>query len=247
MNIECFVSHSWHFGEHHFAVKLANALRLRGIDTWLDEKKIPGGGHVRDRVMRGVQICDVFLFVMSPAAVISPWCRLELEEALKQRSEIGIQIVPLRLKKWLIPKTLRDLLYIDFRDDMQFEELMEKLLTSIKEAHIVRVAVREVLEGDDETRYNAAQKLAALKNRFTVPIMARRLIGDPITPIEPDPTIRYWLAYALGQIGGEEACAALQKAEAQDTNPWTQQGISEGFQAAGCRTRGRKEAFTTDK
>jgi len=88
IDIKCFISHSWRNGEHDFAIKLADALQLHGIEkAWLDEREIPGGGHIGDRVIRGIQACDVFLFVMSPNAVASPWCCLELEEALKQRSE----------------------------------------------------------------------------------------------------------------------------------------------------------------
>jgi hypothetical protein len=229
MNIKCFISHSWRDGEHDFAIKLADALQLHGIEkAWLDEREIPGGGHIEDRVMRGVQACDVFLFVMSPNAVASPWCCLELEEALKQRSESGIQIVPLLLKNCSVPEELKDILYIDFRDETRFEEVLEKLRTSIQEAYRVRATVVEVLDSDNESRYDAAQKLAVLKNRFTVPILARRL--DPKN--EPDPTVRYWLAYALGQIGGEGACTALRTAEAQEINLFAKRGIVEGLQAA---------------
>lgn len=235
MNIKCFISHSWRNGEHDFATKLADALQLYGIEkAWLDEREIPGGGHIGDRLMRGVQTCDVFLFIMSPNAVTSPWCCLELEEALKQRSETGIQIVPLLLKDCSIPKELKDLLYIDFRDEAQFEKTLEKLLTSIKEAYFIRATVVEVLDGDNESRCDAAQKLVVLKNRFTVPILARRLDSK----IEPDPTVRYWLAYALGQIGGKKACSALRTAEAHETDLFAKRGIAEGLQVAGCKNTG---------
>jgi len=229
MNITCFVSHSWRNGEHDFAIKLADALQLHGIEkTWLDEREIPGGGHIKDRVIRGVQSCDVFLFIMSPNAVTSEWCQLELEEALEQRSEIGIQIIPILLKDCSIPEKLNNLLYVDFREETRFDESLEKLLVSIEDACLIRATVVEVLDEDPWTRSKAAQKLVGLKNRFTVPILARRLL------VEPDPTVRYWLAHALGQIGGEEAYIALQKAEAQETNPFAKQGVTAGLRAIGC-------------
>lgn len=235
VNVKCFISHSWRNGEHDFAIKLADGLQLHGIKkAWLDDREIPGGGHLKDQVTVGVQTCDVFLFVMSPNVVTSKWCRLELEEALRQRSEAGIQIIPLLLKDCSIPEELKDLLYIDFRDEMRFENTLRKLVTSIKEAYFIRATVVEVLDGDHSTRFEAAQKLTVLKNRFTVPILARRL--DP--KIEPDPTVRYWLAYALGQIGSEEACAALRTAETRETDLFAKQGITKGLRAAGCQSGG---------
>lgn len=241
MNITCFISHSWLDGGHDFALKLADALESHGvgkvwIDAWIDERKMLGGGHLGDQMTRGVQACDVFLFFMSPAAVASEDCKHELEEALRQRSETGMQIIPLLvrdLEEGSIPEELKGLLYIDFRDKERFNEALEKLLTSIEEAYSIRAAVLGVLDSDSETRFVAAQRLAVLKNRFSVPILARRL--DP--KIEPDPTVRHWLAYALGRIGGDEACAALRMAEARETDLFARRGIAEGLRAAGCQVQ----------
>jgi HEAT repeat protein len=235
VDVKCFISHSWRNGEHDFAVKLANALESRGIKkAWVDEREIPGGGYISDQIKEGIQTIDLFLFVMSPTAVASKWCNLELSEALKQRSENGIQIVPLLLKDCAVPEELDGLLYVDFRDAAKFEEALEKLLASVREAYSIRAAVVEVFDSDHEIRFEAAQKLSILKNRFTVPILARRL--DP--KIEPDPTVRYWLAYALGQIGGEEACAALRIANDRETDLFAREGIAEALQVAGWQNAG---------
>jgi hypothetical protein len=226
MNITCFISHSWRGGEHDFAVMLADALESHGIEkVWVDEREIPGGGYIGDAVVKGVQTCDVFLFVMSPNAVNSSWCRRELDEALRQRSETGIQIIPVLLQDCSIPEELGSLLYVDFRDEKQFEQALKRLLTGIKRAYLVRAIVLKALDVDPGTRFEAAQELAALKDRFTVPILTRRL------KTEPDPTVRYWLAYALGQIGGEEACTALKTARVRETDEFAKQGIIEGLQA----------------
>ena len=227
MNITCFISHSWRNGEHDFAVKLADALESHSVTkAWIDGREIPGGGHIPDRIIMGVQASDVFLFIMSPNAIASQWCRLELKEAIEQRSEAGMQIIPILLKTCSIPKELKDLLHLDFRDDVRFEEALEKLLISIRDAYRVRATVLELLDNDAWTRFESAQKLAKLKNRFTVPILIRYL------GIDPDPTVRYWLAYALGQIGGEEARAALRRAEEHETNGFARLGIIEGLQVA---------------
>jgi hypothetical protein len=103
----------------------------------------------------------------------------------------------------------------------------------------VGAIVEELLDEEGVKRTGAAQKLALLKSSFTIPILARRLITEPEL-LEPDPTVRYWLAYALGQIGGEEACAALRRAKAQETNIWALKGIEEGLRAANCEAGGVK-------
>lgn len=234
MNITCFLSHSWQNGQHDFALKLADALESHGIkNAWIDEREIPGGGHIEDRIRRGVQDCDVFLFLISPASLTSKWCNLELQEAFRQRFETGIQIIPILLRDLTgcsIPEMLQDLLYIDFRNKSEFDKSSQRLLTSIKKVYLVRATVLEILEGDNHTRLEAAQKLALLKDRFTVPILSRHL--DPKT--EPDPTVRHWLAQALGQIGGEEACAALRAAALGETHPFAKRGIDQALKTSRC-------------
>jgi hypothetical protein len=232
MSITCFISHAWADGEHDFALSLADALQAHGIErAWIDEREIPGGGHIGDRIAAGIRSCDVFLFVMSPNALASRWCRIELQEALVQRSENGIQIIPLLLKDCSIPSELESLLYIDLRNVMKFQKALDKLLVSIREAYLIRVTVQQVLGSDSDTRSEAAQRLFTLKNRFTVPILSRRL--DP--HVEYDPVVRRWLAEALGQIGGEEACAALRKAQAKETHPFVRLGIVKSLHNAECQ------------
>ena len=235
IDIRCFISHSWRNSEHDFAIKLADTLQLHGIEkAWVDEREIRAGEYIEDRIREEIRSSDVFIFVMSPNAVTSEWCCLELDEAHRQRSEIGIQIIPLLLKDLRgcsTPERLEGLLYTDFRNEARFEKALQKLLAGIQKAYLIRATVREVLSGDNESRYAAAQKLMVLKNRFTVPILARRL------EVEPDPTVRYWLAYALGQIGGEEACAMLKTAEARETDLFAKQGVIEGLQMIGCPVR----------
>jgi hypothetical protein len=109
----------------------------------------------------------------------------------------------------------------------------------VSDSILVGAIVGELHDEDEEKRTVGAQKLALLKNRFTVPILARRLMTAPEL-LEPDPTVRYWLAYALGQIGGEEACTVLRKAKAQETNIWALRGIEWGLRAANCEARAVK-------
>jgi len=225
---KCFISHTWHEGEHDFAIRLADALRANGVDVWLDEEQIHGGQLVEQRMRTGViHECDVFLFVLSPASLKSQPCTIEREEALKYRVETGLQIIPILLKNCQIPQNLQDLLYVDFRNEGRFDESVGQLLPSIEAASRIRSLVVQLIDGDADSRAEAAQHLGNLRNPFTLPILARRLSKDS------DPTVRYWLAFALGQIGGEEAIMALKEAKKREPHPFVLLGIEDGLREAG--------------
>lgn len=224
---KCFISHTWREGEHDFAIRLAEALRANGVDVWLDQEQIHGGQLVEQRMHVGViHECDVFLFVLSPASLNSWGCAIELEEALKCRAETGLQIVPILLKKCEIPENFQSLLYVDFRDEGLFDESVRHLLPSIEAASRIRSLVAQLINGDADSRAEAAQHLGNLRNPFTVPILASRLSADS------DPTVRYWLAFALGQIGGEEAITALKEAKKRETHPFVLLGTIDGLREA---------------
>lgn len=228
---KCFISHAWREGGHDFAIRLADALRANGVDVWLDEEQIHGGQLVEQRMRTGViHECDVFLFVLSPASLKSQPCTTEREEALKRRAETGLQIIPILLKDCDIPQNLQGLLYVDFRDEGHFDESVGDLLSSIEAAGRIRSLVAQLIYGDADSRAEAAQHLGNLRNPFTVPILARCLSEDS------DPTVRYWLAFTLGQIGGEEAIAALKEARKRETHPFVLLGIEDGLREGGYPT-----------
>lgn len=221
---KCFISHAWSGGGHAFALRLAKALRVNGVDVWLDEEQILPAQLVRHRMQTGVRDeCDAFLFILSPGSLRSEACAIELNEAFECRNSNGLQIIPILFKKCTIPPDLKVLHYVDFRDLARFHEKVGELLSGIWAASRVRALVAVLIDGDPESRADAAQYLARLRNPFTVPILARCLDSDP------DPTVRYWLAYALGQIGGKEACTALRAAWEKETNPHARLGIEDAL------------------
>ena len=225
---KCFISHTWREGEHDFAIRLADALRANGVDVWLDQEQIHGGQLVEQRMRVGViHECDVFLFALSPASLNSWGCAIEFEEALKCRAETGLQIIPILLKDCEIPQNLQGLLYVDFRDEDRFDKSVKHLLPSIEAASRIRSLVAQLIDGDADSRAEAAQYLGNLRNPFIVPILVRRLSEDS------DPTARYWLAFALGQIGTKEAVMALGEAKKRETHQFALLGIEDGLREAG--------------
>jgi WD40 repeat protein len=62
-----------------------------GLTIWFDFDDIPLGVDYQKQIDAGIQTADNFLFIISPHAVNSPYCSLEIELALKR----GKRIIPL--------------------------------------------------------------------------------------------------------------------------------------------------------
>jgi HEAT repeats len=78
-------------------------------------------------------------------------------------------------------------------------------------------------DGGAEKRSGAARQLGYLKDAAAVPILAARW------PLEPDPTVRYWLAIALGWIGGDAAADVLARLRQEEEDRFALKGIDEAL------------------
>ena len=74
-----------------FASDLNQRLMAAGLSIWFDFDDIPLGVDYQKQIDAGIQTADNFLFIISPHAVNSPYCGLEIELALKR----GKRIIPL--------------------------------------------------------------------------------------------------------------------------------------------------------
>ena len=82
----------------HASIEQANRLANRlsdefYYDVWIDYDNIPGGANWRNELARGIQQCDVMLYLMTPEAIASPYCRAEVVHAQKNSK----RIIPLRM------------------------------------------------------------------------------------------------------------------------------------------------------
>lgn len=229
MKVTCFLSHAWSSGAderagHAFAMRLAEALEGRGIGSlWLDSREVHG--NLEDAITQGVKECAVFLVLLSPDTLASDWCQRELGIALVERGRTGVRIVPVVWRDCEPPHSIVDLVHVDFQDDAAFAQAVDRLEGVIKDELKVWFAVRDILDGDGRERAGGAQRLAEYADRYAVPILARRLSE------EPDPTIRYWLAFALGRTGGSEARSALADALDREKDMFARRGIEQALAA----------------
>lgn len=71
-----------------FAAKLHHHLTEKGLSVWFDFDDIPLGVDYQKQIDDGIEHANNFLFIISPHSVNSPYCRLEVELALKRNKRI---------------------------------------------------------------------------------------------------------------------------------------------------------------
>jgi formylglycine-generating enzyme required for sulfatase activity len=111
-----FITHSWK--DIEFAKRLCNDLRAHGLEGFFDAYSIQLGDNVPSRIARGLEDCDVYLPLLSPAALASKWSELEISAAIvlnrdHARNERP-RIISVVAEKCTVPVLLRTFLYVDF-------------------------------------------------------------------------------------------------------------------------------------
>lgn len=124
-----FITHSWR--DLAFAQRLFDDLRQCGFEGFLDAYSVRPGDDIAGRVSRGLEECDIYVTLLSPAALESPWCELELNTAINLSMERGRngrpRIIPLVIAPCKVPTLLKGRLYISFVG--RYAEALDELLT----------------------------------------------------------------------------------------------------------------------
>ncbi|HAX90358.1 MAG TPA: type IV secretion protein Rhs [Cyanobacteria bacterium UBA11370] len=71
-----------------FATKLCNCLGERGLTVWFDQNDIPLGVDFENQIDEGIEKAHNFIFIIAPHSVNSPYCRKEIELAVKHNKRI---------------------------------------------------------------------------------------------------------------------------------------------------------------
>jgi WD40 repeat protein len=111
---QVFVSYSRRDAE--FVARLADALRGRGKDVWVDVEGIRDAEVFPVALRHAIEGSDTFLFVISPDSVSSPFCDQEVTHA----NELNKRIIPLALSPVAdeeIPEEIRYRNWIPVADD----------------------------------------------------------------------------------------------------------------------------------
>ena len=71
-----------------FAQQLNERLVAEGFEVWFDFDDIPLGVDYQKQIDDGIEKADNFLFIISPHSINSPYCRLEVELALRRNKRM---------------------------------------------------------------------------------------------------------------------------------------------------------------
>lgn len=127
-----FITHSWK--DIEFARRLFNDLTTYGLEGWLDDITLQGGHRLAEQINKGLEWCDVYLPIISRAALSSSWCWEEINAAIALANKRNRQGRP-RIISILVedcedelPALLAARLYFNFtnRYDAALKELLTK-------------------------------------------------------------------------------------------------------------------------
>jgi hypothetical protein len=114
-----FLSHASEDKER-FVLRLAEQLRERGIDVWLDFWEILPGDSLVDKIFNeGLRSASAVIVVLSRFSVSKAWVREELNAAVIGRIQKGAKIIPVVLDGCDVPEPLRSTFWqqVDDLDD----------------------------------------------------------------------------------------------------------------------------------
>ena len=110
------------------------SLTRRNITTWTNKGDIHTGEIFGKAISLGIEQADNFIFFISPQAIQSQYCIIELQHAAKYNK----RIIPLYIRtipQEDFPELLKTLQYIDFRkafeDENKYAKALEQLLVEI--------------------------------------------------------------------------------------------------------------------
>ena len=127
--LDVFISYSR--VDSDFARRLNEALQTQGKRTWFDQESIATGSDFQQEIYRGIESSDVFVFVLSPESVNSPFCADEVEYAQGLHKRM-VTVLHRAIDVADLHPVLAKLQWLDFRDrDGDFQANFAGLLRSL--------------------------------------------------------------------------------------------------------------------
>ena len=169
---------------------------------------------------------------------LGPWQNEELRSALDERiRDASLRVIPLLLPNAdpenprTLPRFLRRMTWVDFRRGID-REAFRRLVAGIRgelpgrDPDPPQSLIEQFASDNPEERIAAVKLLGAGGSPAAVGMLEGRW------PLEPDPTVRYWLAAAMGAVGGDAARVALRRVRAVESNAFALYGIDEALEGA---------------
>lgn len=109
--IRFFISYS--STERSIAEEIASYLQDAAGEVWFDEE-LYGGQPWWDEILKQIEYCHFFVYLLSPDSVASPYCLAEYEEARRWR-KIVLPILIHTVPEQDMPEGLSEIQYVDMR------------------------------------------------------------------------------------------------------------------------------------
>lgn len=202
---DIFLSHN--HADQEWTTRLAERLEQedwegRKLKVFFSPWDIRPGQSIPQRIEQALSKSRKVGVILSPDAIDSAWVELErlvtAYVAVNAREE---RLIPLYRRDCSIPPLLRPILYVDFRDDMVFEEKYRTLLLVIKDRPLPR-GIRDSLSNisptvhaDDRARI-ADDKFNTLRVRLKGIHLLREedLISDSLMERYEDRAMDEWFS-----------------------------------------------------
>ncbi len=154
---------------------------LHAHDVWYDQRLYAGQDWWKE-ILRRLEWCEVFLYLLSPDSVTSQYCRRELELARRLKRDI---IPVLITRDTVLPENMREWQYVDLTDNLTVENVSQLLnailmverqkTTESAPAPAAEVAVRDSRDGSSanpaEAISNAVRALEKGEYRLAVRLL----------------------------------------------------------------------------
>ncbi len=96
---------------------------LHAHEVWYDQRLYAGQDWWKE-ILRRLEWCEVFVYLLSPDSVASLYCRRELELALRLKRDI----IPVLINsETVLPETMKDWQYVDLCDNLTVENVSQLL------------------------------------------------------------------------------------------------------------------------
>lgn len=127
--VVCFISYS--HTEEVLVERIEAALRRAGFSVTRDRRDIFGGEQFTSRWRAQIRDSDVVIAIVSSSAEESPYVQDELRRAAHEEAAGRLRIVPVLTANMPLPDIIGDHHYVDIRDDGDFADGCDRLITAI--------------------------------------------------------------------------------------------------------------------
>ena len=125
---DVFISYSRK--DKEFVRRLDEELKRRDREAWVDWEGIPPGDKWEKTIYGAIEGTHTFIFVLTPDSIASEVCGKEIAHAAANNKRL-VPIVHRDVAADSVPKPLRELNWIFFRDSNDFEEATDKLTSAL--------------------------------------------------------------------------------------------------------------------